>query len=153
MLFYGSPVKLIILFRDVALDTCIHAPKCHKACVLMQLPNHVFKTLVCNYTHMKQRGVIFRQCMMTSSNGNIFRVTGHLCGEFTGHGEFPAQRPVTRSFDVFLDLRLNKRLGKQSWGWWSETLSCPLWRHCNGHNYFNGILAKHLLKVGHGYIT
>ena len=21
---------------------------------------------------------------MTSSNGNIFRVTGHLCGEFTG---------------------------------------------------------------------
>ena len=23
--------------------------------------------------------------MMTSSNGNIFRVTGHLCGKFTGH--------------------------------------------------------------------
>ena len=23
--------------------------------------------------------------MMTSSNGNIFRVTGHLCGIFTGH--------------------------------------------------------------------
>ena len=45
--------------------------------------------------------------MMTSSNGNIFRVTGHLCGEFTGPGEFPAQRPVTRSFDVFFDLRLN----------------------------------------------
>ena len=38
---------------------------------------------------------------MTSSNGNIFRVTGHLCGEFTGSGEFPAQRPVTRSFDTF----------------------------------------------------
>ena len=33
-------------------------------------------------------------------------------------GEFPAQRPVTRSFDVFFDLRLNKPLGKQSWGWW-----------------------------------
>ena len=32
---------------------------------------------------------------MTSSNGNIFRVTGHLCGEVTG--EFPAQRPVTRN--------------------------------------------------------
>ena len=39
--------------------------------------------------------------MMTSSNGNIFRVTGPLCGEFTGPGEFPTQRPVTRSFDVF----------------------------------------------------
>ena len=47
-------------------------------------------------------------------------------------GEFPAQRPVTRSFDVFFDLRLNKRLSKQSWGWWFETLSRPLWRHCNG---------------------
>ena len=33
-------------------------------------------------------------------------------------GEFPAQRPVTRSFDVFFDFRLNKRLSKQSWGWW-----------------------------------
>ena len=47
-------------------------------------------------------------------------------------GEFPAQRPVTRSFDVFFDLRLNKWLSKQSRGWWSETLSRPLWRHRNG---------------------
>ena len=46
-------------------------------------------------------------------------------------GGFPAQRPVTRSFDVFLDLRRNKRLSKQLWGWWFETLSRPLWRHCN----------------------
>ena len=46
-------------------------------------------------------------------------------------GEFPAQRPVTRSFGVFFDMRLNKRLSKQSWGWWFDTLSRPLWRHCN----------------------
>ena len=32
-------------------------------------------------------------------------------------GEFPAQKPVTRSFDIFVDLRLSKRLGKQSWSW------------------------------------
>ena len=43
-------------------------------------------------------------------------------------GEFPAQRPVTRSFDVFFDLRLNERLSKHSWGWWLETPSRPLWR-------------------------
>ena len=43
-------------------------------------------------------------------------------------GEFPALRPVTWSFDVFFDLRLNKRVSKQSWGWWFETLSHPLWR-------------------------
>ena len=70
--------------------------------------------------------------MMTSSNGNIFRATGPLCGEFTGPGEFPTQRPVTRSFDVYFDLRLNKRLSKQPWGWWFETLSWSLWRHRNG---------------------
>ena len=44
-------------------------------------------------------------------------------------GEFPAQRPVTRSFAVFCDLRRNKRLSKQWWGWWFGTPSCPLWRH------------------------
>ena len=71
------------------------------------------------------------QDMMTSSNGNIFRVTGHLCGEFTSPGEFPTQRPVTRGFDVFFDLRLNKRLSKQPWGWWFETPSWSLWRQCN----------------------
>ena len=46
-------------------------------------------------------------------------------------GEFSAQRPVTRSFDVLFDPGLNKQLGKQLWGWWFETLSCSLWRHCN----------------------
>ena len=69
--------------------------------------------------------------MMTSSNGNIFRVTGPLCGEFIVPGEFPTQRPVTRSFDVFFDLRLNKRLSEQPWGWWFETPSWSLWRQCN----------------------
>ena len=46
-------------------------------------------------------------------------------------GEFLAQRPVTRSFHVFFDLRLNKPLSKQSRGWWFATLSHPLWDHCN----------------------
>ena len=46
-------------------------------------------------------------------------------------GNFPAQRPVTRSFDVFFDLRLNKRLSKQPWGWWFETPAWSLWRHRN----------------------
>ena len=46
-------------------------------------------------------------------------------------GEFPAQRPVTRSFDVFFDLRPNKRLSKQWRGWWFGTQSRSLWRHRN----------------------
>ena len=54
-------------------------------------------------------------------------------------GDFPARRPVMQSFDAFFDLRLNKRLSKHSWGCWYETLSRPLWRHCNervGNNLY-----------------
>ena len=51
---------------------------------------------------------------MTSSNENIFRVTVHLCGEFTVDRWIPTQKPVMRGFDVFFDLRLNKRLSKLS---------------------------------------
>ena len=48
---------------------------------------------------------------------------------------FPHKGPVTRSFDVFFDLGLNKRLNKQSLGWWFETPSSPLWRHFNDNNF------------------
>ena len=71
------------------------------------------------------------QIMMTTSNGNIFRVTGPCAGNSPFSCEFPAQKPVTRSFDVFFDLRLIKRLSKHLPGWWFEMLSRPLWRHCN----------------------
>ena len=73
-----------------------------------------------------------RITMMTSSIGNICRVTGHLCGEFTGLRWIPRIKAVTQSFDIFFDLRLNKRLSKQWWCWWFETVSCLLWRQCNG---------------------
>ena len=57
-----------------------------------------------------------------------------LCaGNSLVSGEFPAQRPVTRSINVFFDLSLNKRSSKHWWGWWFETQSCSLWRHCNVH--------------------
>ena len=61
-------------------------------------------------------------------------------------GEFPSQRPVTRSFDVFCDLRLNKPLSKQSWGWWFETPSRSLWRHCNDSSIFWSVVP--LVEVG-----
>ena len=57
-------------------------------------------------------------------------------------GEFPAQRPVTQSFDVFFDLRLNIRFSKQSWGWWFETLPRQLWRHSNDGLTFNPSMDK-----------
>ena len=62
----------------------------------------------------------------------LFRFTGHLCGEFIGHRWIPLTKQVTPNFAVFSGLGLNKQLSKLSWGWWFETPSRPLWRHCNG---------------------
>ena len=78
-----------------------------------------------------------RPHMMTSSNWNIcprywtFVREIHRCP-----GNSPHKGPVTRSFGVCSDTNLNKRVSKQSWGWWFETLSRKLWRHCNDI-YFN----------------
>ena len=61
-----------------------------------------------------------------------FSVLLALCaGNSPVTGEFPSQRPVTRSFDILFDLRLDKQLSKQSRGWQFKTESCSLWRHCN----------------------
>ena len=56
---------------------------------------------------------------------------------------------MTRSFDVFFDLHLNKRLSKQSWCWWFETLSRLIWRHCNEHDTFDRwpLPARHYLSI------
>ena len=96
--------------------------------------NHIDKRLKYwwGWCQRMDRSLRWQKPIMTSSNGNIFRVTGHLCGKFTGHRWIPLTiRSVTRRFYVFFDLRLNKWLSKQSWGWWFETPSRPLWRHCN----------------------
>ena len=79
--------------------------------------------------------------MMTSSNGKHFRVTGSLWIPHTG--EFPTQRSMTQSFDVSLICTLNKRLSKQSWGWWFETPSRPLW----WHTQFSLLLPEWISKI------
>ena len=58
----------------------------------------------------------------------IFCVTGPLCWNSPVNSLTKASY---RSFDVFFDLRLNKRLSKQLWGWSFETPSHPLWHYCN----------------------
>ena len=79
---------------------------------------------------------------MTSSNGDIARVTGSLCGQFTGHRWILPQRTVTRSFDFFFELLLNKWLSKQSWGWWFETPSLSSWRASNEHGEAAEVVAR-----------
>ena len=70
--------------------------------------------------------------MMTSSNGNIIRIIGHLCGDFTGHRWIP----LTKASDSelwcsFSSAPEKKRLSKQSRGWWFEMSSRSLWRQSN----------------------
>ena len=74
-----------------------------------------------------------------------YRVTGPLSQEFTG--EFPAQMPVKRSFDVFFDLRRHKRLSKQSWRRWCEKPSRSLCRHCIVHDEIEVHIYPLLLKL------
>ena len=69
--------------------------------------------------------------MMTSSNGNLFRVIGHLCGEITGLRWIPISKASDAELWCFLWSVPDKRLSKQSWGWWFETQSGLLWRHSN----------------------
>ena len=79
----------------------------------------------------------FLKAMMASSNGNIFHVTGPLCGEFTGHPWIPLTKASDAVFDVFFDLCLKKRLSKQLLGWWFKTQSYSLWRQCNEKTMFS----------------
>ena len=69
--------------------------------------------------------------MMTSSNGSIFRVTHHLCEEFTGHRWNSRTKASDAELWCFFHLRLNKMLSKQWWGCSVETPSPSLWRQCN----------------------
>ena len=62
----------------------------------------------------------------------IFSALLALCeGNSRVTGELPSKRPVTRNFDDFFDLCLNKRLNKQSRPRSFQTPSHPLWSHCN----------------------
>ena len=78
----------------------------------------------------------YRSANVQISLSNYDVINGPMCREFNGHRVFP-QRPVTRSFNVFFDLTLNKRLSKHTRRWWFETLSCSLWRH------FNAMISSH----------
>ena len=61
----------------------------------------------------------------------FFALLAICAGNSPVPGEVPTYRPMTQSFDVFFDLRPNKRLSRQWRGWWFETPPCPLWRLCN----------------------
>ena len=53
-------------------------------------------------TRGRAAGVRIQCHMMKSSNGNIFRVTGSLCGEFTGHRWIPLPKASDTQLQWFL---------------------------------------------------
>ena len=67
--------------------------------------------------------------------GTFFALLALCAGNSPVPGEFPSQRPMRQSFDVFFDLCLNKHLSKHLRHlrrWWFEMPSRSLWCHCNG---------------------
>ena len=86
------PCHDVILITDVAylsaIDPATTAPSREPAMVIVEI-----RSTIQVRPHTRENCKDNRD-MMTSSNGNIFSVTGHLCGEFTGHRWIPAQRPA-----------------------------------------------------------
>ena len=66
--------------------------------------------------------------MMTSSNGNVFRLTGPLCGEFTGHWWIPLTKASDSELWCFLwsALWIN--------GWVNNREAGDLRRHCTHYD-------------------
>ena len=125
-----------------ALFTCFNSlapgwPGCHFKTAIFNLV-----LLIGILTSAKDNALRLMPRDLTDDKSTLVQVMAWCC-QATSHylsqcwpnspvtGEFPSQRPVTRSFDVFFDLRLNIWLNKQLWGWWFEMPLRSLWRHCN----------------------
>ena len=95
--------------------------------------------------HLLLDKVSSHRCMTWRHQMETFSALLAFCaGNSPITGDFPAQRPVTQSFDVFFDLRLNRQLSKQRRHRWFETPSRSLWRHCKMKSmYIDGFNANH----------
>ena len=86
---------------------------------------------------------------MTPSNGNIFRLNGPMCREFTDHRWISLKMPMTRGFHVFFHLPLNKLFSKQSSCRRSETTLRSFWCHCIGIVIQQPWIASHRICQFH----
>ena len=92
-------------------------------CVFHVITGRAHKMPIMQISCPCQSAIIWMS-MMTSPNRNPFRVTGPCAGIFPHKCQWLGAL-------VFFYLRLNKRLSRQSWGWWFQTSLCSLWRHFN----------------------
>ena len=122
------PIMLLIFFVTICIPLCV--------VVTMFKVFTNYETYLSLVKFLKKDNNVLKMWLVAITwrrhQMEIFSALLAICaGNSPVPGEFPTQRPVTWSFDVFFDLSLNKRLSKQWWGWWFETPSCPLWCHHN----------------------
>ena len=89
--------------------------------------------------------------MMTSSNGNIFRVTGPLCGEPTGQRWIPLTKVSDAELWCFV-WSGPERFSKQSRRRWFETPSRSLWRNCNAYPRYDIVMYLSLPYLTSPYL-
>ena len=141
-----------LVYRDVycPIDSCVYVkPQTDSlnARVTVEWVATLLTTWCCHLVCYHCYGVFYA----TNATNRLYYICHEICSRFAWWrqmktfsallalcarispvtGEFPSPRPMTRSFAVFFDLRLNKRLSKQSKRRWFETLSRSVWRHCN----------------------
>ena len=121
---------------------------CHVACGLRRREAHVTAMIFLCVMHMRNTHPV-----MTSSNGIVFRITGPLCGEFTGHRWIPLTKASDAALWCFLWSAPENWLSKQSWGWWFETPSHPLWRHCDAIAMAYFVRNQTTCAPINGYVT
>ena len=114
------------ILMNVVKDCFVYAPSQWETTSQCNIVSHWLSTYTIWYKCSRPWPGTWRHQMETVS-----ALLAICAGNSPVPSEFPAQRPVTRGFDVFFDLRPNKRLSKQLWGWWFETPSRPLWCHRN----------------------
>ena len=102
MMADASQKNMIIHYADTTVIYDIKWIVLRDIHITMQWLNKLYKG--------RSEPISFFAIMMTSSNGNIFRVTGPLCGVFTGHRWIPRTKASDAELWCFFDLRLNKRL-------------------------------------------
>ena len=111
---------------------CIHENSFSNCVSLWTSMTPVRITVLSSHTKMPMPKICCRHFWWWRRQMGTFSALLAICARNSPiTGEFPAQRPVTRRFDGFFDLCLNKRSSKYSRGWWFETQLFPLWRHSN----------------------
>ena len=156
---YGNAFKLNVCFHRISTDICITTTLTSKSSEELYCSSHWLYSICSErnatlYMAHSDEGLDQVKLVLACqwSSGYIhddvikwkpFSALLALCeGNSPATGELPPQRPVTRNFDVLVDLCLNKRSSKPSRRRWLETPSRSLWRHCNDRTCWQEVENK-----------